>query len=297
MSLDNAPDADRISIASSEACELSLFTNHRQDLAKLAQGDRLRSLRARTGVDFSSNDYLGLANCDALRKAALDAINTGVALGSGGSRLLRGNCFEHELLESAAAQFFGSESALFFATGFAANMAILSTLPQRGDLVLYDELIHASAHDGMRLGRAECRPFRHNDVSALEGSMVAWRREGGTGSVWIAVESLYSMDGDRAPLSDLAVLADAYDAILLVDEAHATGVFGSRGEGLAGHLHQLPNVITLHTLGKALGWALSGLCGMERTSTLGGPDGTQVEGQTAQSVSRVQFIACGDPPP
>src|SRR4051812_29489430 len=134
---------------------MSILAAHAQDLSQLAARDRLRGLFPRAGVDFSSNDYLGLASSARLRDAVTAALARGVAVGSGGSRLLRGNDPEHDALEAEAAAFFGSESALYFSSGYAANAALLGTLPQRGDLVVYDALIHASAHEGMRLGRAE----------------------------------------------------------------------------------------------------------------------------------------------
>lgn len=233
---------------------------HARDLAGLAARDRLRALRPRIGVDFASNDYLGLAESPALREAVAEALARGVPVGAGGSRLLRGNHPEHEALEAEAAAFFGNEATLFLSSGFAANLVAFSALPQRGDLVLHDALIHASAHDGMRLGRAETWSFAHNDVGAADDAIAGWRARGGTGRVWIAVESLYGMDGDRAPLADLAALADRRDAFLLVDEAHATGVFGDRGEGLGGALHGRDNVVTLHTCGKALGCEGALLC-------------------------------------
>jgi 8-amino-7-oxononanoate synthase len=234
---------------------------HRTDLAALRSRDRLRTLSPRRGVDFSSNDYLALARSARLRTAVADALARGVAIGSGGSRLLRGNSAEHEALEAEAAGFFATESALFFASGYAANTTLFATLPQTGDLVVYDALIHASAHEGMRLGRAACVPARHNDAGAVEDAIRDWRAAGGTGMPWIAVESLYSMDGDRAPLADLAAVAARHDAILLVDEAHATGVFGPDGRGLAAELHDRNAVITLHTAGKALGCEGALLCG------------------------------------
>ena len=233
---------------------------HARDLAGLAARGRLRALRPRTGVDFASNDYLGLAESPALREAVVEALARGVPVGAGGSRLLRGNHPEHEALEAEAAAFFGSEATLFLSSGFAANLVAFSALPQRGDLVLHDALIHASAHDGMRLGRAETWSFAHNDVGAADDAILGWRARGGAGRVWIAVESLYGMDGDCAPLADLAALADRHDAFLLVDEAHATGVFGDRGEGLGGALHGRDNVATLHTCGKALGCEGALLC-------------------------------------
>ncbi len=234
---------------------------HRTDLTALEARDRLRSLRPRTGKDFSSNDYLGLADSPRLRTAVGDALARGVPVGSGGSRLLRGNCDEHEALEEDAARFFGSEAALVFASGFAANTILFATLPQTGDLVVYDALIHASAHEGMRLGRAACVAAAHNDADAVDDAIRDWRDRDGTGTPWIAVESLYSMDGDRAPLAALAEVAERHDAVLLIDEAHATGVLGPDGRGLTAALAHRDSIITLHTAGKALGCEGALLCG------------------------------------
>jgi 8-amino-7-oxononanoate synthase len=239
---------------------MTFLTAQRADLSTLAAQARLRRLQPRTGVDFSSNDYLALAHAPRLRATAVDALSRGVGLGSGGSRLLRGNDPEHEALEQEAARFFGSESALFFSTGYAANAALLSTLPQTGDLIVHDALIHASAHEGMRLARADRASTPHNDVDAIADTIAAWRRSGATGQAWIAVESLYSMDGDRAPLADLVALAERLGAMLLIDEAHATGVFGAQGRGLAAGLDGRENVITLRTCGKALGCEGALLC-------------------------------------
>lgn len=222
-------------------------------LADLGSVGRRRSLLPRRGLDFASNDYLGLAGSTRLREAAVDAIARGVAVGSGGSRLLRGNCDEHERLEAEAACFFGSDTALFTGGGYGANTLLFSTLPQRGDLVVHDALIHASAHEGMRLSRADTAPFAHNDVDAAADAIASWRRRGGLGTPWIAVESLYSMDGDRAPLGDIAALGEREGAMLLIDEAHATGVFGPDGRGLAAELDGRENVVVLRTCGKALG--------------------------------------------
>lgn len=237
------------------------FRAHRANLAALAAEDRRRNLSTRKGVDFASNDYLALAGSYALGEVLAAGLERGIPAGSGGSRLLRGNHPEHEALEAHAARHYGSEAALFFSTGFAANAALFATLPQRGDLVVHDELIHASAHDGMKLGRAGRLDARHNDPQAFDDIIARWRRGGGTGTPWIAVESLYSMDGDRAPLADLAAVADRHDAVLVIDEAHATGVYGPAGQGLAHELADRENIITLHTCGKALGCEGALLCG------------------------------------
>lgn len=231
----------------------SLLERYRADLAGLAARDRLRALAPRAGLDFASNDYLGLAESPELAQAAAAALARGVPVGAGGSRLLRGNHPEHEALEAEAARFFQADSALFFGAGFSANEALLSTLPQRADRIFHDALIHASAHDGMRLSRASSHAFPHNDADALETAIAAWRASGGVGQPWIAVESLYSMDGDIAPLDDLMSVALRHDAFLLIDEAHATGVLGPGGRGLAARFEGRENVISLHTCGKALG--------------------------------------------
>jgi 8-amino-7-oxononanoate synthase len=223
------------------------------DLESLAGRGRLRSLRERTGIDFTSNDYLGLAESDELKRAAADAITRGVPVGSGGSRLLRGNHPEHEALEHEAAAHFGAETALYFSGGFVANHAIFSTLPQRGDLVVHDELIHASVHEGLRIGRADHAGVAHNDVDAFDAAIVRWRAAGGKGRPWISVESLYSMDGDSPDLAGLFAVADRHEAMVVIDEAHATGVLGPQGRGLAAAFEGRENVVTLHTCGKALG--------------------------------------------
>lgn len=233
---------------------------HAQNLANLAARGRLRALAPRAGLDFASNDYLALAESPALAAAAAAALARGVPIGAGGSRLLRGNHPEHEALEEEAAGFFGAESALYFSAGFSANEALLSTVPQRDDLILYDALAHASAHEGMRLARAANARFSHNDLGAAEDAVRIWREKGGRGRVWIVVESLYSMDGDKAPLDDLFALAVKNDAFLLIDEAHATGVYGPGGRGLAARFEGAENVVTLHTCGKAMGVAGGLLC-------------------------------------
>ncbi|MEP7349168.1 MAG: 8-amino-7-oxononanoate synthase [Sphingorhabdus sp.] len=236
-------------------------TAHRALLDTITAQGRYRRLSGRSGVDFSSNDYLGLSIAPRMQAAITDALARGVPVGAGGSRLLRGNHAEHDALESEAATFFGAQSALYFSTGFAANAALFASMPQRGDLIVFDELIHASVHEGMRLGRAETQAAVHNDVESFATVIRDWRALGNRGRVWIVVETLYSMDGDTAPLPDLAALADANDAFLVIDEAHATGVFGPDGRGFGAHLVGRDNVIALYTCGKALGVEGALLCG------------------------------------
>jgi 8-amino-7-oxononanoate synthase len=224
-------------------------------LNALKDDDRLRSLTPRAGIDFSSNDYLALAGCQRMRKAVAAAVEAGTPIGAGGSRLLRGNCAEHESLEAEAARFFGAEAAIFFASGYTANFAVLTTLPQRGDLLVLDALVHASIHEGARAGRAEFRLSAHNDANSIEDVIRTWRSEGGKGRIWIVAESLYSMDGDFAPLEAIVAIADRHDAFLMMDEAHATGVFGPNGRGLTAAYEGCENLIAIHTCGKALGAA------------------------------------------
>jgi len=231
----------------------ALLDRYEASLRGLTRKSRLRTLSGRAGLDFASNDYLGLAGSKRMTDAVAAALANGTPVGATGSRLLRGNDPEHEALEATAASFFGAERALFFGGGYVANFAVLTTLPQKGDLIVLDELIHASAHEGARAGRAEVVEVKHNDANAVEDAIKTWRTGGGTGRAWIVTESLYSMDGDRAPLDDLAEVAERHEAFLFVDEAHATGVYGPDGRGLAHHLEGSDNVVVLHTCGKALG--------------------------------------------
>ena len=239
----------------------SLFAHLTADLERLSALGRHRSLRPSAGLDFTSNDYLGLARSAELRAAALAALEREVPVGAGGSRLLRGNHPEHEALEAQAAEFFGAQSALYFGSGFAANQTLFATAPQRGDLVVHDALIHASVIDGLRHSRAEVAVARHNEAQAIDDAIVRWRAAGNTGRPWIAVESLYSMDGDAPDLDELHALAQRREAVLVIDEAHATGVLGGGGRGRAALLEGSEQVVTLHTCGKALGTSGALLCG------------------------------------
>lgn len=157
-------------------------------LQRLAADDRLRQLTPPAGLDFSSNDYLGLAQAPRIKRAVAAAMEAGTPVGAGGSRLLRGNCDEHERLEAEAARFFGAERALFFGSGYMANFAVLTTLPQRDDLLVLDALVHASTHEGARAGRAETCQFIHNNAQSAEDAILTWRRDGGVGQPWIVVE-------------------------------------------------------------------------------------------------------------
>ena len=238
----------------------SSFANLAADLEQLSSLGRRRTLQPIAGMDFTSNDYLGLAASEELRTAAGDALARRVPVGAGGSRLLRGNHAEHEALEEQAAAYFGAQSALYFGSGFAANLTLFATAPQRGDLVIHDELIHASVIDGLRRGRATSACARHNDAQSIDDAIVRWRAAGHTGRPWIAVESLYSMDGDAPDLDELHALARRREAILVIDEAHATGVLGAGGRGRAAFLEGADDVVSIHTCGKALGTSGALLC-------------------------------------
>lgn len=232
---------------------LAKLARYGTQLQRLEQRGQRRFLTAQMGIDFTSNDYLGLAGSSRLANSMIAALENGIPTGAGGSRLLRGNHAEHEALEAEAAAFFGVERVVYFGSGYVANLAVLSTLPQRDDIVVYDALIHASARAGITAGRALAIAVPHNDVDAFADALRRWRQEGGKGHPWIVAESLYSMDGDRAPLHDLAELADRYDGFLFIDEAHATGVYGQNGRGLATGFERRDNILILHTCGKALG--------------------------------------------
>ncbi len=207
-----------------------------------------------TLVDFVSNDYLGFARSASLaQQVMLWQQQAGTwGIGSTGSRLLSGHSLLAERLEQQIACFHGTEAALLFNSGYDANLGVLSALLREGDTVLYDEYVHASMRDGIHLGHARSFPFRHNDVDHLESRLQ--RIQKGESAIWIAIETLYSMEGDCAPVEKISDLADRYQAFLIVDEAHATGVLGTRGEGLTQSLNlgaQVP--VRIHTFGKALG--------------------------------------------
>lgn len=172
--------------------------------------------------DFWSNDYLGISRS----LAGKDQKHPG----STGSRLISGNSPEAENCEAFLASFFEAEAALVFNSGYDANLGLFSSLTSRNDIVLYDEFVHASVRDGIRLGLGKSYSFRHNDPDDLEKKLRQYASSGV--SVFIAVESLYSMDGDFAPLKELAHLAEQYEAFLVVDEAHSAGIFGPEGKGL-----------------------------------------------------------------
>lgn len=229
-----------------------------QAIDHLKAEHRHRSLKTPSGIDFTSNDYLGLSRHPALAAAASQTLARDGFLGATASRLLRGHHMAHAELEAVAADFFGAEKALYFSTGFAANYALLTTLPDRRDAIVFDALVHASVRDGIRAADARAYKAAHNDVDAFRDALRR-ARDKGAHDIWICVESVYSMDGDLAPLAELRALAIEFDAMLIVDEAHATGIFGASGRGLAEGFYD-DRLIVLHTGGKALGAAGGLVC-------------------------------------
>ena len=238
------------------------FERFESELEKLSSASRKRSLSPIVGFDFTSNDFLGLSGSVEIRKAIIAALRSGIPLGSGGSRLLRGNHPAHLKLEKQAARLFRSERALFFANGYLANFAVLTTLPKRHDLIIFDALSHASIRQGVSASFAKSVKTPHNDADAIERALSKWHRSRSKDAMaWIAVESLYSMDGDFAPLEELLDIAVRYDAMLVIDEAHATGVWGKRGHGLTEQFEGHQNIIAIHTCGKALAASGGLVCG------------------------------------
>ncbi len=207
-------------------------------------------LDGREVINFSSNNYLGIANHPALATAAKEAIDR-YGCGSGASRLISGNMTLHEELENQLAEFKGTEAALVFNSGFQANTGILSTLAGEGDAILSDELNHASIIDGCRLSRAKTIVYVHCDLGQLEEAL---KQAGSCRRKLIVTETIFSMDGDEAPLTGIVELAEKYDAAVMVDEAHATGIFGPGGAGVVSKLGLVDRVLVqMGTLGKALG--------------------------------------------
>jgi glycine C-acetyltransferase/8-amino-7-oxononanoate synthase len=201
-------------------------------------------------INFSSNNYLGLANHPELREAAKQAIDR-YGCGSGASRLISGNMTLHEELENKIAELKGTEAALVFNSGFQANTGIIPVLVGEGDVILSDALNHASIIDGCRLARAQVIVYGHSDLDELEQGL---RGSPANNRKLIVTESLFSMDGDEAPLADIVNLAEKFGAMVMVDEAHATGVYEPNGAGLIAKLGLGDRVlIQMGTLGKALG--------------------------------------------
>lgn len=201
-------------------------------------------------VDFCSNDYLGFAQNEHLKSAFLEKTKQANApIGPAASRLISGHFPAHEALEKKISTSHNAEAALLFNSGYDANLGFFSCIPQKGDTIVYDQLAHASIRDGIRMSTARAYAFAHNNMEALEQKLKAAK-----GNIFVAVESIYSMDGDEAPLKDIVKLCKAYNAMLIVDEAHSIGLYGENGLGLC----EAQNIgsdcfARIFTYGKAMG--------------------------------------------
>lgn len=224
-----------------------------QALNKRKEENLFRVLYKNKGlIDFCSNDYLGFSRSSTLGIIAdtHDAVY-GTNNGSTGSRLISGNSEAIEILENKIANFHNAEAGIIYNSGYDANIGLLSCIGKKDDVFIYDELIHASLHDGMRLSHAAYYKFRHNDITDLERLLVA-NKAGG--NVYVVIESVYSMDGDSAPLEEIARLKKQYSFELIIDEAHSTGVFGDKGKGLCNAVNLEKECFArIYTFGKALG--------------------------------------------
>jgi 8-amino-7-oxononanoate synthase len=252
-----------------------------QHLSEIRQNDLYRKIRridsaqgvqiqvdGRAVLNFSSNDYLGLANHPALKAAAIQAIER-YGAGAGASRLICGSLGPHHELEEALAEFKGTEAALTFATGYAAAMGAICSLVGKDDIIIIDKLVHACIVDAAKLSGAKLRVFAHNDLSDLE-DILKWGQSKSRNTqhatrILIVTESIFSMDGDHAPLRVIVELKERYGAWLMVDDAHGTGLYGTNRRGLAEELGVSDQIeIQMGTLGKALGAAGGYICGSRK---------------------------------
>ena len=216
-------------------------------LRERKEADAFRRLTIQSDkIDFCSNDYLGISKNNLIKTDGHD-----LAHGSTGSRLLSGNYELIEKTEKFIADLHDAEAGLIFNSGYDANIGLLSSVPQKGDIIIYDHLSHASIRDGIRLSFAQSFSFKHNDVADLEKKLSAVENNS---NLFVVTESVFSMDGDIAPLESIANLCNKYNAALIVDEAHATGVIGVKGEGEVQHQNlQAKCFARVHTFGKACG--------------------------------------------
>jgi len=227
----------------------------KQKLHQRIQSNALRSLSQDNAlVDFSSNDYLGLAQSEVLFDATHRLLleRNCKKNGATGSRLLSGNHALYPETEAFIATFHQAETALLFNSGYDANVGFFSSVPQRSDVIVYDELIHASIRDGIQLSHAKAYKFQHNDLEDLKEKLVKFQSS--AANIYIVIESVYSMDGDSPDLEELVSLSEQFGCYLVVDEAHALGVFGEHGEGLIQSLGLNDRVfVRIMTFGKGLG--------------------------------------------
>jgi 8-amino-7-oxononanoate synthase len=245
-------------------------THFANQLAELAQADQLRARRivasaqdasmivdGQRVLSFASNDYLGLANHPRVVEATMRALKR-YGLGAGASHMVTGHHQLHEELETRLAAFVGLPKALLFGSGYAANLGILTALAGRGDVIFADKLNHACLNDGAQLSRATFKRYPHNDIVKLRTQLADWRENGSnTARILIVTDAVFSMDGDIANVPELLELAEKYDALLVLDDAHGFGVLGYRGRGVLEHFNMLgktsERIVYMATLGKAAG--------------------------------------------
>jgi 8-amino-7-oxononanoate synthase len=231
-------------------------------LRGLETRNQRRSLAEIAGVNLCSNDYLGLAEDERLREEVLDAVRKAPRVGGTGSRLLSGHLAAWSELEQEFAEFAGTEAALYFGSGYAANIGLLTSLVKKSDVVFSDELNHASLIDGIRLSGARKVIYAHLELNALERAL--GEQSSGSGRKFVVTETVFSMDGDVAPLREMAALCERFGAALIVDEAHATAVHGPSGRGMsvdAGLARGSASIAAVHTCSKALASAGAFVCG------------------------------------
>ena len=232
------------------------------ELSNLESRAQLRRLETVRGIDLNSNDYLGLATDPRMKQAVVNGVESASRIASTGSRLLSGQDDVWNILEHDFARWVGTEAALYFTSGYAANIGLLSAVLHPEDVVFSDSANHASLIDGIRLVKCRCVIFPHLNLNFLEDELR--RNSSVAGARVIVVESIFSMEGDRAPLADLAALAERHGAELIVDEAHAIGVCGTRGSGCVAEARLSTQIFgTVHTCGKALAAAGAFVCGSE----------------------------------
>ena len=247
-----------------------VFAEWQKELKLSQQQKNHRKLKLPKGLDFSSNDYLSLSQETSIRKSLIQALKNSALsttplssktsppptkkakhpsfpLSSGGSRLIRGHSLYHAQLENSFQKWIGRESALFFSSGYMANIGIINVLP-KNTWLFSDQLNHASLIDACRLSKLTCHIYPHKDTQHLKHLLKKTKSKNKV----IITESLFSMGGDFAPLQELSSLALKHQALLIVDEAHATGIYGHKGRGLADCLKQKNHIITIHPCGKAL---------------------------------------------
>jgi 8-amino-7-oxononanoate synthase len=238
----------------------ALLRDLESGLRQLGARSQRRSLVEVRGVNLCSNDYLGLAQNGAFHEAVEEAVREAVRVGGTGSRLLSGHAAIWDELEEEFARFAGTEAALYFGSGYAANLGLLTSIVAKDDVVFSDELNHASLIDGIRLSGARKVVYPHLHLDALASELAKYRATPGRN--WIVSETVFSMDGDIVPLHDLMDLAAKHNAGVILDEAHATAVHGPLGRGIAAQAGVLKGVVAVvHTCGKALASAGAIICG------------------------------------